>query len=650
VTLLEACEDDEYLPEFGTVVVRDRHAADGADPLENGLLGELATDALSGTVATAGDGWVHGFAGDPFQAVRLEAHDAAPSFVAEEWEDVVESPFHSRSGRIALGFLTGGEHEPGLELGRRGLFRVRVARRAAADGEEGDVWLMQFWPSAAPGLPRWVRRTRPAVSAPDSGWREVLGYAVMEVAWGAAGYGPPRADTWLDEPLRGDPPDAAICAQLGVAPPGSARDAVALLVSAGVLVPENGGHRLAEQPPLAAERLDLPGPLAARVRQASDRARYTWVASDLANVAAWGDPAPLGDLAERLLLAPGDLPGLLAHAEAAGLIQRVEGGIKARPRRPPEPVAVPVPPVVRPPRAANPVTFAGAPPRAGVVGGNGDVVVWRLDGPVVLGRVPHQHRYHACETLTGIAVSTSGGPGTLVRWDGTVEALPADLGIRPVRSADGRFLGGVEHHVGRRSWDRPHLLDVTTGEVASLPESAGLTRRPIAVLDGALYYSEGLHAGSRKFRWRPGSEPEPLTPDLWQIDPISGAALERGAGGAFLHTPDGARITIPADRQYELAPGGEQLFAFDYAAHSAWLLDVGASAPEEHPLPEGCDLSTAIPSAPCWETPSTVVFQHDRGGRTRVVRWHVRAGRFDHHDLPDFVGYRPFAVQPRLLG
>ncbi|MBE8515938.1 hypothetical protein ILP97_00060 [Amycolatopsis sp. H6(2020)] len=48
----------------------------------------------------------------------------------------------------------------------------------------------------------------------------------------------------------------------------------------------------------------------------------------------------------------------------------------------------------------------------------------------------------------------------------------------------------------------------------------------------------------------------------------------------------------------ELAPGGERLYVFDDPAHSAWLLDIGADIPEEHPLPEGFDLSPAIPAAP----------------------------------------------------
>ena len=645
MTLLGILEDDEYLPEYGTLVVRDRYAADGLEPLENELLGELATEALSGTVATAGDGWVHGHAGDPFQAVRLEAHDALPSVVFDDWEDVVESPFHSRSGRVALGLLTGGEHDGTLELGRRGLFRVRVARRAAAEGEEGDVWLMQFWPSAGPGLPHWVRRTRPALFAPDPGWQQVLGYPVMSAAWAAAGYGPPRPESWLDEPLRGDPPDAAICAQLGVDRPVSHRDAVALLVAAGVLVADGDGYRLAEHPPLAAERLSLPEGLAAQVERAAASARYTWAAADLTSIAAWGDPAPAGDLAERLLVAPDEVPGLLAYAVSDRLVQRVGEGIVALPRRQPEPVSVPVP-VVVPSRSEHPATIPGAPPRVGVVGGNGEVIVWRAGEPVVLGHVPDRYRYRAHETSAGIAVATSGGPGMLVRWDGTTERLPVDLGINPVRSADGRFLAGVEHHVGRQSWDRPHLLDVTTGEVASLPRTDELTRRALAVIDGALYYADGFHIGSRTFRWRPGIDPEPLPPGLWQVDPLSGAALERGTDGVFRHSPVGARTPVPADRQYELASGGELLYAFQYAPPSVWLLDDGEL--EEHPLPEGCDLSTAIPSAPFWETPTTLVFTHERGGGSRLVRWDLRSGRFDHFDLPSVAGYRPFAIQPIL--
>jgi hypothetical protein len=103
---------------------------------------------------------------------------------------------------------------------------------------------------------------------------------------------------------------------------------------------------------------------------------------------------------------------------------------------------------------------------------------------------------------------------------------------------------------------------------------------------------------------------------------------------------------VPADRQYELAPGGELLYAFQYAPLSVWLLASGE--PEEHPLPESCDFSTAIPSAPFWATPTTLVFTHERGGGSRLVRSDLWSGLFDNYDLPSVAEYRPFAVQPIL--
>lgn len=133
MALLGVHEDAEYLPEYGTVVVRDEWPAGGesSPEHENALLGELATEALAGTIATAGDGWLHGHAGDPYQSVRLEAHDAEPPAAGDEWEDVVETPFRSRAGAVALGLLTGGTYDGALELGARGPFRARVSRRPA---------------------------------------------------------------------------------------------------------------------------------------------------------------------------------------------------------------------------------------------------------------------------------------------------------------------------------------------------------------------------------------------------------------------------------------------------------------------------------------------------------------------------------------
>ncbi|MFF1614149.1 hypothetical protein ACFVYA_40835 [Amycolatopsis sp. NPDC058278] len=87
------------------------------------------------------------------------------------------------------------------------------------------------------------------------------------------------------------------------------------------------------------------------------------------------------------------------------------------------------------------------------------------------------------------------------------------------------------------------------------------------------------------------------------MDPHSGATLEADGDGMFWHTPDGQRIAVPAERRYELAPSGRRLYAFRYEPPTAWLLDADAGEPQEQPLPEGCDTSTAIPAAPFWETP-----------------------------------------------
>ncbi|WP_424187106.1 hypothetical protein ACOBQX_04530 [Actinokineospora sp. G85] len=330
--ILGIVEDTDYLPEFGTLVVRDRFDPGGLPALRSDVLQELATHALPGALATAGDGWLHGSAGDPPQEVRLEAHDTEPPNDPDAWADVVRTPFRSRSGRVALGLLTGGEEDDALVLGGGGLFEVRVSRRPIGDDDEGDRWLVQFWPATADPLPRWVKRTYPAVHSADPGWRVVLGHHCVEVAWFASGHGPRRPTSWYDEPFVGHHPDPDVRAQLGVPALTTNRDAVTLLLAAGVLAPENGGLRLVEHPPPATDRLSLPADLVTRLTEDAIRTRYTRLAADLVSIAAWANPCPVDDLADRLLAAPDDIPPLLAYAESAKLIRRDEDGVRALPR------------------------------------------------------------------------------------------------------------------------------------------------------------------------------------------------------------------------------------------------------------------------------------------------------------------------------
>ncbi|WP_197523363.1 hypothetical protein [Actinokineospora pegani] len=327
--ILGILEDTDYLPDFGTLVVRDRFDPEGLPAARADVLHELATRALPGALATAGDGWLHGSAGDPPQQVRLEAHDTEPPSDLDAWADVVRTPFRSRSGRVALGLVSGGEEDDTLDLGRSGLFDVRVSRRPIGDDDGEDEWLAQFWPATAKSLPRWVKRTHPAVRSADPGWRMVLGYHCMEVAWFASGHGPHRTASWYDEPFVGHRPDPDVRAQLGAPTLTTNRDAVTLLLSAGVLAPEDDGCRLVEHPPPATDRLALPADLATRLTEDAVRTRYTRLAADLVSIAAWGNPCPVDDLADRLLAAPDDIPPLLAYAESDKLIHRDEDGVRA---------------------------------------------------------------------------------------------------------------------------------------------------------------------------------------------------------------------------------------------------------------------------------------------------------------------------------
>lgn len=80
----------------------------------------------------------------------------------------------------------------------------------------------------------------------------------------------------------------------------------------------------------------------------------------------------------------------------------------------------------------SPDTVPGAPPRIGVVSASGEVLVWRNGEAEVLGQVGTPGLHAAFETPYGVVVCPLLGRGTLVRWDGTVERLPAELGPHPV--------------------------------------------------------------------------------------------------------------------------------------------------------------------------------------------------------------------------
>lgn len=655
--------DDEYLPEFGTVVLRDVWQRDG-EPLpehENGLLGELATEALPGTVATAGDGWLHGSAGDPYQQVRLEVHDSVPPADLDGWDEVLESPFRSRSGVVGLGLLTGGTSGDTLTLGSRGLFRARVARKPADAGEEGDVWRIQFWPAdAGQDLPRWLKRTSPPIRRPDPGWRAVLGYHITEVSWFLSCPELPRPEGWLDQPLPEDQPLlkesyrphdlAAVCAQLGVEVPATRRAAIPLLRAAGLLTGDDStGYTAVPDPPPATQILQLPPDDVTALDASAVRDRYWQIAADLTSIVAWADPACVDGLAERLLIPAAEVAPLITFAVSDHLITRDGDTLTALPRRPPP---TPVPVALVPSRRAGPVTVPGGPPRGGFITDGGDVVVWRDGEPHALGRVAGEHLYSAYETVGGVAVFASSGAGTLVEWDGKVTALPVDLGIHVQRSADGRYLAGVEWHIGRRSWQQIHLVDLVTGAVHSLPRDDHNLSHVAGVHNATVYFGHrDAVGGGHSFRWTPGTEPEPLPDYQLQVDPLTGAALVLDADSRHVVSADGTRtaLRLPA----ELAPGGDRVYTLRYTPPEFHLWTLGAAEPTEYPLPEGSATSTVTPGGPVWEDAHTLTLLLNnphlgKGHQLGIVRLAMGSGVLEHFVLPENAGYRTLLVRPRL--
>ncbi|WHT15792.1 hypothetical protein N8J89_21910 [Crossiella sp. CA-258035] len=157
MALLGMFIDDEYLPEYGTLVLIDAYRGGDPEPPEGGeQLNPGALELLGGgTVAIGGFGWLHGDACDGYHRVALELHDGPPPPERAPWTDVAETSYLSHSGFVGLTFLTGGVISEGLELGGPGAYRVRVCSRAAQD--EGKLWRLQFW-AAEPEVPRWFAR------------------------------------------------------------------------------------------------------------------------------------------------------------------------------------------------------------------------------------------------------------------------------------------------------------------------------------------------------------------------------------------------------------------------------------------------------------------------------------------------------------
>jgi hypothetical protein len=547
VGLLRAVTDDEYQPEFATLVVRD--AGRGAFPAGEELLDEHGGAQVdTGTVAGAGNGWLRAAVGDEYQRVALEAHDGRPVDDAAAWSDVLETPYGSATGVVELSWLTYRPNAPTVELGPPGRYRVRVSRRPADD--EGDVWRLQFWPDTGPALPQWSARSGPAVLGHHD--RRYAGLAADVVA--VARWAPAATVTTTADAL-----------------------AQRLLASADEV-------RAAVRFAVAERHLAVAGDLtitAISARRVVPRISHV-------------QPAPPGPPWDRHLV----------------------GGIVAGR---PEPY--------RPPW--------GDPPRAGIVGMDGQVVVWRDGTRTELGRWSGGELLQAVETAHGVVLAGTGV--VLARFDGGTDQL-AEGWCRVAVSADGRLLAISERHDGRLAWCALHLVDLATGTRDTLPIEAG----PVAVHDGAVYFA----GDTGTMRWIAGADPQPVPYRLFQIDPLTGARLANdGAPHPVVIRPDGGRQQLPVGPQ-ALLPGAERACAFGSfpARMRLYPLNGGAVDAREIPLPQDTVTVTHDARRPVWESPRRMVAVLAGMGaadlRAPLLRVDVATGGFERIRLDDRTGVR----------
>ncbi|MEV6410683.1 DUF6042 family protein [Kribbella sp. NPDC051718] len=362
MAVLGTFEDDDYLPESGTLTVRDTYS--GYVEYGNaGLLEQYATDAQPcGTIARTGAGWLETASGDLTCHVRIQVHDAPPNLDEPlEWGDLVELPYRSASGVVGLTTVTGSWPEEHLQLGAPGSYRVRIARqelpRPSATDEEGDLigpwslWQLDFWPVAEEEPPRWLRRSEPAVLAGDQGWEFLLGYAASGVIssldyvsrdeagtsleelaeWAAAhSWG----DDWLDQPLT--PADhgyqlmtlTAAAEQLGRPAPTTRRMLPPLFTALGHLTFDGDRYRRSPASPLPQEVLRIPAETLSTLEVFQSRSKYASFTSDLMSIALWGgaEQTTVAALAERALASADEVRGALGDAVLRELM-RIDGDL-----------------------------------------------------------------------------------------------------------------------------------------------------------------------------------------------------------------------------------------------------------------------------------------------------------------------------------
>lgn len=481
----------------------------------------------------------------------------------------------------------------------------------------------------------------------------------------------------------------SIASQLGVPAPRRVRDLLPLLVAAELLTVEDSGvaarYRLGQPTRPALEVLRLP-PQRVRVLSRQDaQGRYTSFATDMASLAVWAADSPVvstvDDLAARLLARPGEVRAALWYAADLGqlvvedgddtgtgpvrfalpakggatrptttsakqsatikaLLAQAQAQARSRGSGPAPGSGVSV--TMSAPSGAPSPGKLGAPPRAGYLTHDGDLVVWRDSEPVTL-LAGEGQRPDARETAYGVALLSSSGCRH-VREDGTVEEFGTNL-ARGVVSEDGRYLAFAESSYARRSWHRAHVVDLADSSRRTMPWDERDDLSVIAMHGGCVQ----LLARSGPLRWIPGTDPERSPVGLREIDPLSGTALRQDDRELVVTGADGTARRIPMYLSARLAPGGTRLYTLRDAPPAVTLFDIerGAVDPIVHWLPR--DARARHPEL-YWEDEHhlLVLRAPDLRGGPRGFRLDVRTGASEGVPLTEAAGYYPALVKPLL--
>ncbi|MEE6263085.1 hypothetical protein [Plantactinospora sonchi] len=678
MALVDVLEDDEHRPEYGTLVVTDAWPDPGVEelPMLAGMLRRGAVDTQpAGTIACSGDGWLEARATDEYHRVRFEAHDSVPGDDRDDWQDVVELPYRCRGGRVGLGTVTGSHVDPSLPLGAPGFYRVRLSRRPAVE-VGGDVFRLQFWPDRAigrgagpapdryagrddntgpdprtgpdhdagpgsggwPAPPRWLRRHRPVLVGPPppaldtrvalARYRVFATDLVTIATWGNTSGEVTASWTGLAESLLVSVAQVRETVDWAVG-----RRALAVdgdlsteLVTLRALPREPAVHRYSG-PPM---RAPTPGP--------------PWDGST--PPPRHGEPGAPPSVPE-----PGIPPPRGTHRTSA-FVQHGVRGAESGPTGPASTLSLAVFGQSAPEPYLPPW---GDPPSAGLVSQDGRVTVWRDGEPVVLARWrpprPDERIYQALETRHGVLLAASSAT-VLVRPDGRVDPVGTKSLFGGALADDGRHFGYVEHHVGRHSYQRLHLVDLADGTRHTMPgDDRRADLRLLAIRAGVVQVSGGT-AGGEVLRWRPGQAPEPTGRRLRAVDPQSGTAL------ATADDEPGTLVVLAADGrvhrrlrvapEVRLGPGGHFLYEVRHQPPGLVLHDLTGkpSEPRTVWLPIGAGVG--VPTAPVWESPSRLLVRVDHGGQldTRLLRVDLHTGAFQRVPLPPTAGHDVLPVTP----